>query len=145
MLRRALLFVVLVAGIWVGYEQSSRGPDGASPGTSVRGPRGATVPSSWQAGQQVSGEGIVTRVLPDDNEGSRHQRFILRLDSGRTLLVAHNIDLAARIDALDVGDSVAFHGEYEPNDRGGVIHWTHHDPRGVHPGGWLEHEGRRYE
>ena len=55
------------------------------------------------------------------------------------------IDLAPRIDALRGGDRVAFHGEYEWNERGGVIHRTHHDPRGSHPGGWLEHAGRRYE
>ena len=29
-------------------------------------------------------------------------------------------------------------------ERGGVLHWTHHDPDGRRPGGWLEHEGRRY-
>jgi len=41
------------------------------------------------SGRQAQGSGTVTRVLPDDNDGSRHQRFILQLASGRTLLVAH--------------------------------------------------------
>ena len=94
---------------------------------------------------QVRGSGTVTRILGDDNDGSRHQRFILRLASGQTVLVAHNIDLAPRIGALQVGDRVGFYGEYEWNDRGGVIHWTHHDPAGRHPAGWLEHRGRRYQ
>jgi hypothetical protein len=94
---------------------------------------------------QVQGTGTVTRVLSDDNDGSRHQRFILELDSGQTLLVAHNIDLAPRIQDLARGDIVRFFGEYEWNDRGGVIHWTHHDPDGRHIGGWLEHDGNRYE
>lgn len=104
-----------------------------------------STPTTWRAGQQVSGSGVVARILADDNDGSRHQRFILRTDSGRTLLIAHNIDLAPRIQSLREGDNVAFYGEYEPNDRGGVIHWTHRDPQGRHVGGWLEHKGRRYE
>lgn len=92
---------------------------------------------------QVESMGRVARVLPDDNEGSRHQRFILELASGHTVLIAHNIDLAPRV-PLEEGDTVEFEGEYEWNERGGVVHWTHHDPRGRHPGGWLRHEGRIY-
>ena len=99
----------------------------------------------WRSGQQVSGIGTVVRVLSDDNDGSRHQRFILELGSERTLLVAHNIDLAPRIPSLSKGDTVAFYGEYETNQQGGVIHWTHHDPQGRHAAGWLEHEGQRYQ
>lgn len=94
---------------------------------------------------QVRGAGTVVKVLPDDNRGSRHQRFLLEIPAGLTLLVAHNIDLAPRISGLREGDRVAFYGEYEWNDKGGVIHWTHHDPRGRHVGGWLEHRGERYE
>ncbi|MBK8161755.1 MAG: DUF3465 domain-containing protein [Gammaproteobacteria bacterium] len=94
---------------------------------------------------QVEGQGTVTRILPDDADGSRHQRFILRLDSGQSLLIAHNIDLAPRIDDLGQGDRVAFHGEYEWNQKGGVIHWTHHDPDGSHQDGWIRHDGRIYQ
>jgi len=84
-------------------------------------------------------------ILPDDNDGSRHQRFILQLNSGQTLLIAHNIDIAPRIPVLRQGDEVAFRGQYEWNPEGGVIHWTHHDPGGQHPGGWLKHEGQTYQ
>jgi hypothetical protein len=62
----------------------------------------------WRSGQQVSGIGTVVRTLSDDDDGSRHQRFILELKSGRTLLVAHNIDLAPRVSSLRSGDTVAF-------------------------------------
>jgi hypothetical protein len=95
--------------------------------------------------QQVSGQGTVVRVLPDDTHGSRHQRFIVRLNSGRTVLVAHNIDLAQRINSLRTGDTVAFYGEYEWNPKGGVIHWTHPDPEGRHPAGWIRHDGQTYQ
>jgi len=95
--------------------------------------------------EQVQGQGEVLRVLADDNDGSRHQRFILRLDSGQTLLIAHNIDLAPRISSLSTGDLVEFFGEYEWNSKGGVVHWTHHDPRGTHVDGWLKHDGKTYK
>lgn len=97
-----------------------------------------------QSDLQVKGSGVVTRLLPDDLVGDKHQKFILALMSGQTLLISHNIDLAARIDALQVDDAVDFYGEYEWNIEGGVVHWTHDDPNGVHINGWLIHEGVTY-
>jgi hypothetical protein len=96
-------------------------------------------------GEQAKGQGTVIRILADDNNGSRHQRFILELAGGRTLLVAHNIDLAPRIASIKPGDAVEFFGEFESNPQGGVIHWTHHDPNGNHVDGWLRHQGRTYQ
>ena len=93
---------------------------------------------------QVEGRGTVVRILKDDRRGSRHQRFILELPTGQTLLVSHNIDLAPRIDTLRIGDLIEFFGVYEYNEQGGVIHWTHHDPAGSHVDGWLRHNGRLY-
>jgi hypothetical protein len=96
-------------------------------------------------GLQVEGKGTVVRVLEDDKDGSRHQRFIVRLASGQTLLIAHNIDLAPRVRGLRVRDSVSFCGEYEWSEEGGTIHWTHHDPEGDHVDGWVRHRGRVYQ
>jgi hypothetical protein len=98
-----------------------------------------------QSDRQVRGEGIVRRILSDDTRGRRHQRFILALASGQTVLVAHNIDIAPRIEGLRQGDTVAFYGEYEWNEKGGVIHWTHRDPDGRHVDGWLKHNGVNYQ
>mgnify|MGYP005990711325 CR=1 FL=1 len=93
---------------------------------------------------QVRGLGTVIRMLPDDNEGSRHQRFILRLANNQTVLVAHNIDIADRVNSLRKGDDIEFFGEYEWNDKGGVVHWTHKDPNGKHPDGYLKYVGLTY-
>jgi hypothetical protein len=94
---------------------------------------------------QVNGSGRVIRILPDDNEGSRHQKFIIELNSGQTLLIAHNIDIASKIYDLSKGDQIEFYGEYEWNSKGGVVHWTHHDPDRTHEDGWLKHGGRIYQ
>lgn len=98
-----------------------------------------------QSDVQVQGQGRVMRILPDDNDGSRHQRFILELDTGQALLIAHNIDLAPRLSELNKGDTVTFYGEYEWNSKGGVIHWTHTDPNHRHIDGWLKHHGKTYQ
>ena len=94
---------------------------------------------------QVEGEGTVIRVLPDDLNGRRHQRFLVQLASRQTLLITHNIDIAPRVDELEAGDSVRFNGEYVWNEKGGVIHWTHHDPQGRHVSGWIKHKGKTYQ
>jgi len=94
---------------------------------------------------QVEGQGTVARILPDDNDGSRHQRFIVRLSSGQTILIAHNIDLAPGVSSLNEGDVVSFSGEYEWNPKGGVVHWTHRDSDGRHPAGWIRHDGQAFQ
>jgi len=64
---------------------------------------------------------------------------------GRTLLVAHNIDLAPRV-PLHAGDAVSLRGEYEWNPEGGVIHETHHaTSAGGAPGGWVRFAGTTYQ
>lgn len=89
--------------------------------------------------------GAVEALLPDDAEGARHQRFIIRIGRDQTVLVVHNIDMAPRINNLIKGDRVSVKGEYEWNERGGLIHWTHRDPRSSHEDGWIEYRRVRYE
>ena len=97
------------------------------------------------SGIEVEGAGRVIRLLDDDVNGPRHQRFIVELASGQTLLITHNIDLAPRLNGLKSGDSVSFKGEYVWNAKGGMVHWTHHDPQGRHVTGWIQHKGRTYQ
>ncbi len=97
-----------------------------------------------KSGIIVEAAGRVHKVLPDDTEGDRHQRFIIRIDGDHSLLVAHNIDLAKRAPVKE-GDLVSFRGQYEWSSQGGTLHWTHRDPAGRHPDGWIELNGAKYE
>ena len=98
-----------------------------------------------QSDQQVLILAEVQKVLSDDTEGSQHQRFILTLDNDQTLLVAHNIDLAPRVVDIQKGDQIEVFGVYEWNNKGGVIHWTHHDPDGDHIDGYILHNDKIYQ
>jgi hypothetical protein len=152
--KRAVIVLLVAAILFLGYlvlashnrvKSSAALPAISSQGADKSDEILARAFSNRLSNIKVSGHGIVVRVLPDDNFGNRHQRFIIKLSSGQTLMVAHNIDIATRISDLRAGDDVGFLGEYEWNDQGGVIHNTHRDPNGRHTGGWIEHSGRRYE
>lgn len=97
-----------------------------------------------ESGQMVTVEGTIVKILPDDNKGSRHQRFIIGLDGNLTVLVAHNIDLAPRV-PLKARETILIHGQYEWNEKGGVLHWTHHDPRNQHEAGWIKFRNQIYQ
>lgn len=151
-MKKILLIAALAAALYAGYGKISGVPPLAtSPATQASAEYSSSsnaVQAAFneqRSGVQVRGEGRVSKLLADDNDGSRHQRFILALSSGQTILVAHNIDLAPRIATLKSGDSVAFNGVYEWNAKGGVVHWTHHDPSGRHQAGWLKHAGQTYQ
>ncbi len=101
--------------------------------------------SAGQSGTVMTIDAQIVKSLPDDNEGSRHQRFLIRTPSGQRLLVAHNIDLAQRVKNPVRGEPIRIRGQFEWNDKGGVLHWTHHDPRGNHDDGWIEYQDRRYQ
>lgn len=101
-----------------------------------------------QSHRQVQGCGTIIKTLADDNEGSRHQKILIELTDvspKQTLLLVHNIDLAPRVADVMKGTSISFYGEYIYNDKGGLVHWTHHDPAARHQGGWIDSNGKRYE
>lgn len=151
-MKKLILAAALAAMAYFGLGQTDALRQlGMAPGSQSHAEAGASSQalqrafSEQRSGVQVTGEGVVSHILEDDNKGSRHQRFILALASGQTLLIAHNIDLAPRIASIRTGDRVMFHGVYEWNAKGGVVHWTHHDPAGRHEPGWLKHAGQTYQ
>jgi hypothetical protein len=94
---------------------------------------------------QVTADGEVIAILEDDIEGDKHQKFIIRLSNSQTILITHNIDLAPRVDPIEVGDQISIYGEYEWSAKGGTIHWTHIDPAGNHTDGWIKHNGEVFQ
>ena len=73
-------------------------------------------------------EGEVSRLLPDDNKGIQHQKFVVRIHDNHTILVAHNLERGYKI-PIKIGDKVEVRGTYVWNRYGGIIHNTHHDDR----------------
>ena len=102
------IFVIFIA-VYIGWSQFNRPNDSV-----VLTDQSSTALSiafdERESGVQTEGNGVVIKMLPDDNDGSRHQRFILKLHSGQTLLIAHNIDLAPRLSTLRKGDVVSLNG-----------------------------------
>lgn len=150
-MKKILTLVALLLLVWVARNEIAaprtdpESPQVADVGADAGTEAIAAAYADQVSGLQVTGAGVVVKVLRDDTDGSPHQRFLLELPSGQTVLVAHNIDLAPRVPGLTEGDAVEFHGVYEWNPRGGVIHWTHDDPSGRHEGGWLQVQGQTYQ
>ena len=150
-MKKIILAAVVLILAYQGLEHRRHADTGESP-SSPQTSSGKQVPASRpspeaapRGGTRLESEGTVVRVLADDTQGSRHQRFIVRLSSGQTVLIAHNIDIAPRVQGISEGDTVSFSGEFEQNDKGGVVHWTHHDPSGRHVAGWIRHRGQTYQ
>lgn len=90
-----------------------------------------------QSGVIVQGFAAVKSILPDDDQGAKHQKFIAALENGHTLLFTHNIDIAPRV-PVKLADMIEFRGQFEWNAEGGLVHWTHHDPDMKHADGFIK-------
>ncbi|HUY40023.1 MAG TPA: DUF3465 domain-containing protein [Candidatus Dormibacteraeota bacterium] len=74
---------------------------------------------------------------------AEHESFWVRSAAG-PIEVIDNVNLAPPI-AVRRGDSVEVAGVMV-HDPGHIprVHWTHHDPSGRHPGGFIRWRGRLY-
>lgn len=150
---------LIIAGVVGGYNYLTKDntPAGNSGGNKVATGESPSVDNQNQLHKKIraaredynsrfwmSTEATVIKNLKDDTKGSQHQKFLIELAPDITLLVAHNIDLAPRA-PVSRGDRIKIKGRYEWNNRGGVLHWTHHDPKGKKEGGWIYADNRYYK
>lgn len=90
---------------------------------------------------EVTASGSVARLLGNyTSRTGTHEGFLLT-SGDLKIRVENNTTITGHI-PLSKGEAVSLQGQYECND--GVIHWTHHDPRGRHIGGFIEAGGKIY-
>ncbi len=133
-MRRALLLMMFLASGCAAATQ----PDNANV---------CSIYSAQQSRAEVVASGKIVEVLGTRRGPSgEHEGFLIRLSDRCDLLlrVETNVDLTGPV-PLHTGQDVVVKGEYEFDPMGGVIHWTHHDPRGRHEGGFVQADGRTYE
>jgi hypothetical protein len=72
-----------------------------------------------------------------------HEAFAVQTSQG-PLEIVDNVDIAPRI-PVQAGDRIDVRGEmvHDPG-REPIVHWTHHDPAGVHPNGFIRFRGQVY-
>lgn len=113
----------------------------------------ASLYAAWRAGAshvEVTASGTIARVLGVRADGrfGPHEGFLVHLRGagghGLTIEVEDNLRLTGPV-PIEAGEDVVVHGEYEYDLRGGVVHWTHHDPSGHHAAGYIRVNGRLYE
>ena len=120
---------------------------GATPAATTK-PDNAAIVQDFQNHRsyvEVTADGTVVTIFPDRSSSSGvHEQFVIRLSSGDiTVDVEHNISIGKRV-PVAMGDSVVVHGEYIWNSKGGLIHFTHHDPQGTHEGGYIKDNNSTY-
>ncbi len=86
---------------------------------------------------------VVTRILPEDTRGNPHQLWMARLSSGSQVKIIYNLDMGERV-PLKVGDVFSVGGQFLWTNKGGLIHWTHEDPRKNRPDGYVILDGQVY-
>ena len=107
---------------------------------------------AWRAQRsrvEVTASGSVARYLGvRSGRSGAHEGFLLHLRGaagrGLTVRVETNVDITGIV-PLSEGEDVVVRGEYVYDARGGIVHYTHRDPRGRHPGGWVQAGGKLYD
>ena len=91
---------------------------------------------------EVRDRGTIVAVLGvRESRSGAHEGFLIAIGS-HVYRVEDNADITGTI-PLRRAAHVELQGQYECDDN--VIHWTHHDPSGRHPSGYIEIDGTYYQ
>lgn len=74
---------------------------------------------------------------------AEHEAFEVATRAG-SLEIVDNVAIAPRV-PVSPGDRIEVRGElvHDPG-RGAIVHWTHRDPAGKHPDGFIQFRGQTY-
>lgn len=91
-----------------------------------------------------AGNLVVTKLLPDDRNGLKHQKWEARLSNGEVIQVVYNSDMGDRV-PVKIGDKFGVGGQFVwGRQRMGVMHWLHEDKREKRPDGYVFFNGTVY-
>ena len=83
-----------------------------------------------------AGNIVVTKLLPDDTSGLRHQKWQAKLSNGSTVEIVYNSDMGDRV-PVRIGDKFGVGGEFIWTRGGGLVHWVHEDKSNRRPDGYV--------
>jgi hypothetical protein len=96
-------------------------------------------------------KGTVVELLPEDNIGLTHQKFMFKITggqngkyNGKVVIVAHNTEIAPHV-PLKIGSMPEIKGDLLTGESPMVLHWTHKDPSHKHPDGYIKLTDQFYQ
>ncbi len=98
-----------------------------------------------RGGQQVHSAGRILKILKNQDKPFAAQQILLRLSSGRKLIIQHNIESGQALLDLKAGQSLEFYGVYKWHSKGGLIIRTHLVADNPKKSGWLKYNNLTYQ
>lgn len=90
-----------------------------------------------------AGNLTVEALLKDDTNGLPHQKWVAKLSNGKKINIVYNLDMGVKV-PLHVGDKFAVGGQFIWTPQGGLVHWTHEDPKQTRPDGYVLYDNVIY-
>ncbi|MDG0816825.1 DUF3465 domain-containing protein [Bdellovibrio svalbardensis] len=90
-----------------------------------------------------AGQMVVEEILPDDNQGLPHQKWLVRLSDNSSVELVYNSDMGDRV-PLQVGEVMSAGGQLIMAQQGPLLHWLHSDPKQHRPDGYVYVNGTYY-